>query len=229
MIRHITLAVIALSFALHAAAQQGFALGVNAGANATYLVDNKRYGDVNYTAKTTFRPTFGIGVTNLFNDHWGIAAEYNFAWLGQRYEMQDSTLANRNGSLLLRYHQIPLMVAFSGGDYRSRFLAMFGPQFSYLAYATHYTESDNVTNTVTPSFSRWDLGLLAFAGGDITIVDNFFIRGGLRFYYGLRTVNTNPSLIIESTAREEDYLENGYAGLSLGLHYIFREEKPVRE
>jgi hypothetical protein len=229
MTRYILLAIIALLFIPRLHAQQGMALGVNVGANATFLVDNKRYGDVVYKPQATIQPAFGIAVTNLFNDNWGLAAEYNFAWLGQDYEMQDSTMANRNGSLSLRYHQIPVMVAFSGGDYRSRFLAMFGPQFSYLQSASQHTESNNVTTDVTPGFRRWDVGLLAVAGGNVTVVDNFYISAALRFYYGLKTVNTNRSLIIENAPNEDDFLENGYAGLSVGLHYLFRKEKPVRE
>lgn len=229
MTRYILLVLISLSCALRSVAQQGLALGVNGGAYTTYLIDNKRYGDVTYVPQITIRPAFGVAATNLFNDHWGLGLEYNFATLGQAYEMQDSTLANRNGNLTLRYHQIPLMVAFSGGDYKSRFLAMFGPQWSYLSSATHYTESDDMTRTVTPSFSRWDLGLLAVAGGNVTVVDNLYLSIALRLYYGLRTINTDPNIIPENEPREEDFLENGYAGLSVGLHYLMRKEKPVRE
>jgi hypothetical protein len=229
MTRHLFLVLAAITLTTEAFAQQGLALGGNIGANATFLIDNKRYGDVDYTAKTTLRPSFGIAVTNLFTDNWGIAAEYNFAWLGQKYMMQDASKADRNGSILLRYHQIPVMVAFSGGDYRTRFMAMFGPQFSFLQYATHYNDSNNATERITPSFKRWDVGLLAFGGGNITVVDNFYISTGLRLYYGLNTINTDPNLIPESTVREADYLQNAYIGWSAGLHYIFRDEKTPRE
>jgi hypothetical protein len=229
MVRYILLALIALVFIPKLYAQQGLALGVNVGANASFLIDNKRYGDVTYKPQTTFRPAFGIAATDLLTDHWGFAAEYNFAWLGQEYKMQDSSMANQNGSISLRYHQIPVMVAFSGGDYKSRFLAMFGPQFSFLQSASHYTESNDMTSDITPLFSRWDVGLLAFAGGNVTVVDNFYISGGVRMYYGLKTINTNTNIIQENVPREEDFLENAYAGLSVGLHYLIRNKNAVKE
>lgn len=229
MIRYIFLALSVLMLVPKLYAQQGLALGVNVGANSTYLVDNKRYGDVTYKPQMTLRPAFGIAATNLLTDHWGFAAEYNFAWLGQEYKMQDSAMVNHDGSISLRYHQIPVMVAFSGGDYKSRFLAMFGPQFSFLQSATHYTESNDATTDITPGFKRWDVGLMAFAGGNVTLVDNFYLSGGLRFYYGLNTINTNLNIIQENVKNEDDYLGNAYIGASVGLHYLLRNKDAVKE
>src|SRR4051812_18511532 len=98
MTRYIFLALCCLTLIPKLHAQQGMALGVNVGANATFLIDNKRYGDVTYKPQNTFRPAIGIAATDLLTDHWGFAAEYNFAWLGQTYKMQDSNMADRNGS-----------------------------------------------------------------------------------------------------------------------------------
>lgn len=228
--KYLLLAVLSFGCLADVFAQQGFHLGANGGVNMTFLIDRKLYGDANYEPISTYKPLLGIAAGNRFNDNFGIAAEYNLAWMGQAYKHDDTIPNNRIylGRLNLFYHQIPLLLTWSGGDYKTRFSFMIGPQWGYRVSAEQHREQDGKWRDVKSSFNPWDFGLLVFAGGDITLAGNLYANVGLRMYYGFRQINSNENIIFESPGHG-DALNNAYGGISVGLHYIFRNEQAAKE
>lgn len=227
MRKYILIFISVISFALPTMAQKGFHAGINAGALNTYIIDKNKYGDVAYNYKPTIGPMFGIEAGDMFTDMIGIQVEADYAKLGQKF----TKVPVFGGGLIdetysLNYFQVPVLLKYTGGDFKSRFNAMIGPQFSFLtgAKASAAGFGDNVD--VTSKFKSSDIGLLLAAGGDITVHKNMYLSIELRLYYGFNTINTDKEQIMVSnaTTTENEQLQNAYGGICVGLHYLFKKE-----
>lgn len=223
-----------LFLVLPAAAQKGFHIGVQGAALNTYIVDKNKYGDVAYNYKPTVKPMFGIEAGDMFTDMIGIQVEADYTWLGQKYTKVPTSspaiLLDENYNL--NYFSIPVLLKYTGGDYKSRFSAMIGPQFNFLTSANASGSSNSsavspLNNVnVTNHFYSSDIGLLVAAGGDITVHNNMYLSIELRLYYGFNTINKNKEEVMASnaTTTENEQLQNVFAGVCIGLHNIFRKE-----
>lgn len=238
MKRYILLMLSTLSFALPAVAQKGFHVGVQGAALNTYIVDKNKYGDVTYNYKPTIKPMFGIEAGDMFTDMIGVQVEADYAWLGQKYTkvplpFSQTTL---NETFNLNYFSVPVLLKYTGGDYKSRFSAMIGPEFNFLTGAKASSSVDHSDNTITVNpvnnvdvtnhFNSMDVGLLVAAGGDITVHNDMYLSIELRLYYGFNTINKNKEEIMYSnaTTTENEQLQNVYAGICVGLHNLFRKK-----
>lgn len=239
MKRYILLIVSSLSFVMPAAAQKGFHVGVQGAALNTYIIDKNKYGDVAYNYQATIKPMFGIEAGDMFTDMVGVQVEADYAWLGQKYTKVplpfSGTLLNETYNL--NYFSVPVLLKYSGGDYKSRFTAMIGPQFNFLTSAkgsASIYKSDNTMPAmslasnadITNHFNSTDVGLLIAAGGDITIHNDMYLSIELRLYYGFNTINKNKEEVMLSNANttENEQLQNAYAGICVGLHNLFRKK-----
>ena len=217
-----------------ASAQKGFHLGLNATAVNTYLIDSKLYGDVDYKPKFTLGPVIGVAAGNNFTDAFGLQIEVNYARLGQQYEYDDSLnqvagLTTSSGKITLDYIQLPVLITITGGDFKTRFSASAGPQFSFLANAWNRKTDNGGAIESKSSFNSTDIGLAVNAGSDISLSDDLYLNLGLRFYYGFVQANDDLHVISPSpfpgSKQTEDHLLNAYGGINVGLHYLFRSNK----
>ncbi|MGZ5281678.1 MAG: porin family protein [Bacteroidia bacterium] len=222
-------------FAIPAAnAQKGFHIGVNGAAINTYLIDSKLYGDVDYAPNFTVGSVFGASVGNNFTNQFGFEMEVNYARLGQKYEYNDSLnqtpgVTRTTGKITLDYIQIPVMLKITGGDFKTRFSAMMGPQFSFLANAWNRRPDNKGAIQAKDDFNGTDIGLLLQFGSDISLTNDLYLNLGLRMYYGFVQANDNLQVIspspFQNTTQLEDHLLNAYGGINVGLHYIFRNNE----
>jgi hypothetical protein len=217
----IVISFILINIPQKAWSQKGYCLGANAGLNSTFVYDHIKYGDVKYNDKLKIGPAFGVAGGYNFTNNFGIEIEANFLSMGQNYSIPlNETHYSEN--LDLAYMQVPVCLKFSGGDYKSRFSALFGPAFGFLSSAKLTNDSSGShSSNVTNSFNISDLGIFASAGGDITLKDNLYINLSLRFYVGLNTINKNPQVIM-SGPNENETLGNAYAGVNVGIYNLFR-------
>ncbi len=215
-------------------AQKGFHLGVNGNAVTTYLVDTKLYGDVDYKANFTVAPIVGVAAGNNFTNQFGFQVEVNYARLGMGYEYNDSLnqlpgFTKRNGKITLDYIQVPVLLKLTGGDFKTRFSAMAGPQFSFLQNAWNRRQIDSEARPAKNDFNGTEIGLLVFAGSDISLTNDLYLSLGLRMFYGFTQVNKNNKVIspspLPNSKQLEDRLVNAYGGINVGVHYIFRNNK----
>lgn len=235
MKKYLLILVCTFIMALPAAhAQKGFHIGVNGAAINTYLVDNKLYGDVDYAPKFTLGSLFGASVGNNFTNQFGLEIEVNYARLGQQYQYKDSLnqapgVTKSTGKITLDYIQVPVMLKLTGGDFKTRFSAMMGPQFSFLSNATNRRPDNNGAKEAKDDFNGTDIGLLLQFGSDISLTNDLYLNLGLRMYYGFLQANDNLKVISPSpfgnTKQVEDHLQNAYGGINIGLHYIFRNNE----
>jgi outer membrane protein W len=205
-------------------AQKGFHLGVNYGVNSVALYYYDRGGDLNeYSYKTKLGSTLGLAAGYNATEHWGANIELNYARLGSDYNVRPDGQPAHTENINLNYVQIPILAKFSAGNYRSRFISMLGPQFGFLSSA------DMNGGDITSSFKRNDWGLLLTTGGELTLVDDLYVSGEVRLYYGFTKVNTNPYAIFTPELGAEN-LHNMYGGINIGLHYLFRDvsERPQK-
>lgn len=210
-------------FSLTAQAQKGAHLGVTGGVIATGMLDEIKYGDVDYDYKLTIGSSYGIAGGYNFSDYLGIQSELNFAKEGAVVKIHESNY-DITKDFTLNYLQVPVMFRLSGGNYNNRFTAMFGPQWSFLSSANVFTEdkvNGNSSKDISSRFNKTDIGLVLSGGGDITLKGNWYLNTELRFYYGMTQVNKDKDVILEKP-NEEDLLKNVYGGLFIGLHYMFR-------
>jgi hypothetical protein len=239
MRQYILSLLVVLFLALPATAQKGFHIGVQGAALNTYIVDKNKYGDVAYNYKPTVKPMFGIEAGDMFTDMVGVQVEADYTWMGQKYTKVpvpfSNTLLNENFNL--NYFSVPVLLKYTGGDYKSRFTAMVGPQFNFLTGATASSsiyQSDNSVPVmatannvnVTNHFNSSDMGLLVAAGGDITVHNNMYLSIELRLYYGFNTINKNKQevMLSNSTTTENEQLQNVFAGVCIGIHNLFRKQ-----
>ena len=199
-------------------AQKGFHAGANFGVNAVGLYDYPKGGDIDgYKYETKLGSTFGLAGGYNFNDHWGANIEVNDANLGSYYKFHMDGQPDYTQDIDLNYVQIPVMVKFSGGNYRSRFSSMLGPQFSILTSAEM-----NKSRDISSSFKSNDFGILLTSGGDITLVEDLYLNAEIRLYYGFTSINSNPYAIFNPELGTEK-LHSMYGGVNIGLHYLFRD------
>ncbi|RYD76390.1 MAG: PorT family protein, partial [Sphingobacteriales bacterium] len=211
-------------------AQKGFHIGANASAVNSYLVDDSLYGDVSYKPTFTLGPVIGFAAGNNFTNQFGLEVEVNYARLGQGYEYIDSinmpkTVTN-SGKITLDYIQVPVLLKFTGGDYKTRFSAMFGPQLGFLSSAWN-RKGNSGALPAKQDFNKMDIGMLLTFGGDISLTNDLYLNLGLRFYYGFKEVNKVPYVVAkeENVNPPKDNLLNAYGGLNVGLHYLFRNNE----
>jgi hypothetical protein len=217
-----------LGLGFPAFAQRGFHVGADYGFNAISLIDKNKLGNVDYDYKLKFGSSLGIEAGNNFTDNFGIQAEVNYAWLGQDYKITEE-YGTVNKELNLRYFEVPVLLKFTGGDYKSRFTAMIGPDFGFLQGARMKADQDSSSGaynmSVTNKFKRPDLGILLAAGGDISVYENFYVSVELRLYYGFNKINQDEPRLILNRPDENEKLSNAWGGLNVGLHYLFRGSK----
>ena len=202
-------------------AQKGFHIGAGYSYYATSLLDKIKYGDVDYNADFEYGPAYGIAVGNNFTDMFGIQVELNRANMGGHFHYPD----NFTRTLDMTYYQVPVLLRITGGDFKSRFTAGFGPQFGWLSSARmNSTGGRMVTENadVTSKFERSDINLMLTAGGDISVYKDLYLSLGLRFLYGARSISKENVLTEDPTHTEK--LSNMAGGATIGLHYLFRDK-----
>jgi hypothetical protein len=122
------------------------------------------------------------------------------------------------------------------------FHAMLGPSIGLLLSADQYYEADIDGNgsvegldpafapetaidafAATPEseapedyFSSLDLGVHLDLGVDIYISETMYVAPALKLYSGFTDINAEPTRDVDSYAASK----NGYAGISVGIHYI---------
>jgi hypothetical protein len=223
MKKHLYMLAMACLMSLPAFAQRGVHFGVQAGENIVGMVDDVKYGDVNYKYKPTFGFTYGVEGGWNFNDYLGLQAEFNIAQMGEKLNVEGNETYEER--VKLNYIQVPVMFKIIGGDYMSRFSAMVGPQFGFLTSATMQRNDqgkyDGEPMDATNDFSKTDVGVVLTGGGDVTIHKNIYLNVHARFYYGFKEVNTKPNVLF-GNPDEMDRLHNLSAGVFAGLHYLIR-------
>lgn len=205
-------------------AQSGFHAGIHAGYNVVGIFDPETYGAPDYEYKPKYGFLVGAALGYDFVSFIGIQTELNYAKMGH-----DVKKDYPSGESILReidfdYIQIPLMakVRLGGGDVR--YYLLFGPQFSFLTKASIYSTetAEVVTDAIeNGNFKKNDFGLSLGTGADILLVDNLFINAGLRFYYGLSDINTDDPAFWQNKTKINEFSNNGYGGLDVGIHYYF--------
>lgn len=152
--------------------------------------------------------------------------------------------------IALKYLQIPVLFRYQTTKEKKdkiEFHAMVGPSIGLLLSANQYYEADIENNGVlveiptnlapeavvsafaaTPEseaakdyFSSLDLGLHMDVGVDIYLSKTMYITPALKMYYGLTDLNSEPT----RDTNEYGASHNGYAGISVGIHYISMEKK----
>jgi hypothetical protein len=222
MKKYIYTVLLGCVMSLPAMAQKGMAFGVQAGENVTGLVDNMRYGDVNYLYKPTLGFTYGLTGSVNFNDYFGLQAEVNHAQMGETIMLRSDN--NIRESLDMNYTQIPVMLKIMGGAYKSRFTMMVGPQWSILNSATLTRNSsdkygsEGVSN-VKGDFTHSDFGLVLTGGTEFALYKYVYMDVHARFQYGLHQANTTANVLYNQPT-EEDHLHNIAGGLFASLHYF---------
>jgi opacity protein-like surface antigen len=223
MKKYIYTAVLGCLMSLPAMAQKGVAFGVQAGENVTGMVDNLHYGDVNYLYRPTLGFTYGLSGSVNFNDYFGMQAEINRAQMGENLMLRSDNSVRE--SLDMSYTQIPVMIKIMGGDYKSRFTMMAGPQWSILNSATVTRNTDKYgaqgTSNVKSDFAHSDFGMVLTAGTEFAVYKNVYMDLHARFQYGFRSVNKTENVLYNQPG-ESEQLHNLAGGLFASLHYLIR-------
>lgn len=228
--KKILLSILAItSVFLSAHAQKGFHLGLHGGGGLVFIANQNNYGDpeLEYSPKLGYM--FGAEAGMNFIDNLGVQLEANFTRQGQNYEDKiDNNTIFRD--VTLKYTQFPVLLKYSGGNYLTRFSAMFGPYFGYLNSATlYYKENEVVINEkdlkdrqdITDRFEKWDMGLVLDIGSDFKLVDNLYASTSLRFSYGLKDINVPAWQIKSPTSAKYEKSTTGLAMVLVGVHYLF--------
>ncbi len=143
--------------ALNVGAQTGFHVGLNAGYNSVWIVNQNMYGykELNYTRTFGFIPGIALGY-NL-NDNMGVQLEFNIAPLGQDYFDVSSSFSladDGQGKRLkvetfryvdLKYLQIPIMYRYQSTRSKKQIISyhfMLGPTVGILLSADQQFEAD---------------------------------------------------------------------------------------
>jgi hypothetical protein len=208
---------------LPAMAQKGIHVGAQVGENVTGMMDDVRYGDVDYLYKPTLGFTYGVTAGWNFTDYLGLQTEINFAQMGEKIVLRSDR--NVENVLNTRYTQIPVMLKFTGGNFSNRFSMMVGPQWSFLNSATmtrnHVDKyQPEGTSDVSNGFAKSNFGMVLCAGEDMNIFHNMYLNIQARFQYGFRQANTSPNILFNQE-NEDDHLHTMAGGLFAGLHYMF--------
>ncbi|MDQ3072409.1 MAG: PorT family protein [Bacteroidota bacterium] len=204
-----------------AKAQKGFHLGLHGGLNNVSLVDQNKFGDVEYEYDMKLGSTLGFVGGFNFTHLMGIQVEANWAEAGQRFIMAKNG-AWEEKDISLSYFQIPVMLKLTGGAHKVRFTAMAGPQWGFLNKATIHTVSDStgITDEDAKSrFAKTDFGFVVAGGSEFALAGNFFGSAQLRFNYGISSLNPDDLNVV--LAGDEADLHNVAIGIYVGVHYMF--------
>lgn len=210
-------------------AQKGFHLGLHGGGGLVYIMNQNNYGGPEFEYSPKLGYMFGAEAGMNFIDHLGVQLEANYTRQGQNYEDKVNNVAIFR-DVTLKYTQFPVMLKYSGGNYMTRFSAMFGPYWGYLNSATLYYKEDQVVinekelgdkQDITNRFEKWDMGLVLDLGSDFKLVDNFYLSTSLRFNYGLKDINAPAWRIKSPTSAKYEKSTTGLGMVLVGVHYLF--------
>ena len=217
----------------------------NYGTLAPFQIPIVRQSEMAY--KATWHGTGGFEAGYNFTNNFGVKAAIQYSTAGQKYEdnfdgpaiIPGDTFGNRgtvNVKRIVRlsYIQIPVMFKYTAKGKVFKFYAALGPQFGIRnsAYEQvqiegHVYLPDSLNFSPNQKFRSFDVGVVLQFGLDIYVVKQFYIEVGLSGYCGV--IDLNGAALRNLGWYDKNHLSyqsshNSSAGLTVGLHYIFKQK-----
>ena len=209
--------------------QRGLHIGVTYGFNSVWIINQNTYGSRELEYRPKFGSAYGAEIGYSFTRHLGIQIEGFYSNQGQKYsdQIKDSILTR---NVDLKYFYGSFMLKYMGGKAKTQFYFMIGPQYGIKNFsAIQYNDKDFSPQNIninlesvnnTDFFEKYDLRLASAIGADIKLSDIFYLSTGLRFYYGLRDINSAPYRIAPNEFKPYDKSTNAFGGINVGFHYM---------
>ena len=216
-------------------APKDFYVGARAGAGAFFFVNgDDRKADSPVLPRLTFGGGGGIALGDYITPHFGFEAQALYVRQGQNYRIK---AGERDSSVSLTMLKVPLMFQYATDRAkRVRFLARLGPQISFLtAAARTSTGASHADVVIAPRltyydlFNTTDLSVVAEAGVDCALSDNWSLQATLRGEFGVVDAEDRT---LKAPGRATTLLSG--AQLQVGLSYtfnplnLFSGEKPEK-
>lgn len=210
---------------------KGFHMGAGVGQNVTAIINQNSYKTPELEYRITYGNNYGIVAGYNFR-HLGVQVETYYSKQGQKYEDEIIGSPTVSRRVLSHYIQVPVLLKYTGGGATVQFYAMAGPQFSVLSSSsvsfngkevTPFMINENVRET--SFFEKYEWGIKMATGAEIRLTNKIYLNTGLAFYGGLSDMNIEAfrSNGNEFQAKPYHKSTNGYAGVNVGIHYMFRK------
>jgi len=203
---------------------------------------------VGYNFHNNFGVQAEINYAQLGQTYEDILRDFSTLYDQENQNLIIKILTTRDVSL--NYAQVPIMFKYIQGEKKDaiKYHMMAGVQVGILmsadqVYMADVDTSGNlvlIPSSVAPQsgvpdfagqssvamedfFQRFDAGAIIDIGVDIYLNDKTYITPAFRGYYGFLDINSKPTrgIQIAQTGNPYKHSHNAFAGLSLGIHWLF--------
>lgn len=215
-----------------------FHLGFGGSLNSVWIINQNMYGQPEIEYTTTIGGNVMIAAGYNFTPRFGLRLEPSYAWQGQNYEgkqLIEGTTYNTTRDINLNYFELPLLFRYTPGAKSNKFHLMVGPQLALLISAKQeylrdgqlpppfYSESagrqiDPGAEDIKDRYNNLDFMIVADAGMDIKLAENWFVNIGLRVSYGFTDINAEDWQI-DNLEGVYEPSKNFTAGLTAGFNW----------
>lgn len=251
------LVAICITFALFASAQKGFHLGAAGTPATTFVYTQNNYGTLSafdkgvvrsseMDYKLTWGGSGGVVLGYNFTNNWGLQAEVNYNYTGQKYE--DNFIGpayvgadtfgyphkrvNVKREIHLSYLRIPIMAKYiTNPGHTAKFYVALGPQIGIrlgakeeVLIADKVFLPDSLAFSANEKFQRVDISIALQFGTEVYATDNLYFDIGVSGFVGVFDINGKVLRELDWYSKNDvSYRKsfNANAGIVVGIHYLF--------
>jgi Outer membrane protein beta-barrel domain len=199
-----------------ASAQKGFSISVKGIPQFSLLENTDDNNNSNYTEKTTFNGSFGLGGGYNFTDNMGVGVDVLYSLQGQRYN-----LSGRDFNQMNNYIKIPLYFSYNTDPSKKiSFIGKLGPQLSFLTTSKLEDNDGKTINGNTKNqYQTSTFGAMISAGAQYELNSNLYLTAAWRFDYDFTNAEDTKYI---GYASGRAYTHNMASGLEVGLKYMVK-------
>jgi hypothetical protein len=238
----ITLMLICFTMAaVKAQKAKKFELGVKAGYNNTWIINQNNYGLPELDYDTYWGLGYNLQLGYNFSSDMGIFTEIGMTNQGQKYMGNMLHYDDVKRTIDMKYLNVPIFFKYSYGESTARFRLLVGPQFCFLQSAeqTYIIDGEESTNVLPPiedqngnefdpgakdikdRYNSMDVAFVLDLGADIFVMpEMLYISIGFRGYYGFTDINATDYQLPNLQDDKYDASHNAGGGFYLGFHYV---------
>jgi hypothetical protein len=181
------------------------------------LLDNKDDNNSsNYTRKTTFNASFGLGAAYNFTQNLGAGFDVLYSLQGQRYKLSGKAYNQKND-----YIKVPVYFSYNTDPSKKvSFIGKLGPQVSFITSSKLDDNNGNTINGNTKDqYKPATFGGMIMAGVQYNISNYLYLSAAWRFDYDFTNAEDDQNKVYAS-GRAKTY--NMTSGLEVGVKYMFK-------